>query len=182
MHNGGGRSVGSGSGLWISFHGCRAAEIVRSGRTEAAEGTDFQGGPAYLPRLTVADTAKSAVYTFVIARGLPKGGAASLVPFSARWDFPFLRQDCMGDQGRYRRDQDSPTQADNSAAVRSPSGDSSSSSSDLPAGRAHPGSGFRFQRTHTSVDSSLSFRSPHSGRRRLADAAHGSAGRADARP
>ncbi|GEM_PF-143901 len=132
MHNGGGRSVGSGSGLWISFHGCRAAEIVRSGRTEAAEGTDFQGGPAYLPRLTVADTAKSAVYTFVIARGLPKGGAASLVPFSARWDFPFLRQDCMGDQGRYRRDQDSPTQADNSAAVRSPSGDSSSSSSDLP--------------------------------------------------
>src|SRR5579883_801272 len=132
MHNGGGRSVGSGSGLWISFHGCRAAEIVCSGRTEAAEGTDFQGGPAYLPRLTVADTAKSAVYTFVIARGLPKGGAASLVPFSARWDFPFLRQDCMGDQGRYRRDQDSPTQADNSAAVRSPSGDSSSSSSDLP--------------------------------------------------
>jgi eukaryotic-like serine/threonine-protein kinase len=38
----------------------------------------------------------------------------------------------MGDHGRFRRDQDTPTQADNSAAVRSPSGNSSSSSSDLP--------------------------------------------------
>ena len=35
----------------------------------------------------------------------------------------------MVDHGRFRHDQDSPTQADNSAAVRSPSGDSSS---DLP--------------------------------------------------
>ncbi|HMK23812.1 MAG TPA: protein kinase, partial [Terriglobales bacterium] len=47
-------------------------------------------------------------------------------------EFSFLRQDSMGDHGRYRHDQDSPTQADNSAAVRSPSGDSSSVSSDLP--------------------------------------------------
>jgi serine/threonine protein kinase/Tfp pilus assembly protein PilF len=38
----------------------------------------------------------------------------------------------MGEQGRFRRDQDSPTKADGGAAVRSPSSAPGSSSSDLP--------------------------------------------------
>src|SRR6476620_11489821 len=65
-----------------------------------------------------------------VSRGRLRGTASPSSPLLREVHFP-LPSDPMGDQGRFRRDQDSPTQGDGGAAVRSPSSAPESSPSDL---------------------------------------------------
>src|SRR4029077_15530269 len=80
-----------------------------------------------------ADFGVGGVYTSALSRGRPKGGRpAQIAPKRGRCRFPIFSRVLMGEQGRLRRDQDSPIPGEGGAVVRTPSGGAGSSSSDLP--------------------------------------------------
>jgi hypothetical protein len=84
MHYEDGRSVRSGSGLWISFHQFRGCIDAWPYLEEPRHKREIAELWPCLAELTFADTTVNAVYTRSVARGLPKGGAAGPGSLAAR--------------------------------------------------------------------------------------------------